>query len=67
MQFYLFVINQSDQDSIHFRAGICRVNGNFSNASFYHFHVFPIAHNQALLQASKPGDKAKSRSYYLPR
>lgn len=33
----LFVINQTDQDTIHHRAGICRVNGNISNAPFYHF------------------------------
>jgi len=65
-----FDCNQADQDTIHNKLGIHRVNGSISCATFCHFlldYMFLLSYTIVLFSKhSKPGDAAKFSSYYLP-
>lgn len=62
--------NKSDQDTIYGKAEMRRVNGSISCAHFCHFlldYVFLLSYLIMFFSKhSKPGDEAKSSSYYLP-
>lgn len=65
-----FDCNQAYQATIYDKAGIHRVNGSISCAPFCHFlldYVFLLSYIiMFFFNHSKPGDAAKSSSYYLP-